>query len=103
MADLYTNAGYIEMLLIHGEARRTAREACRLYQQCYHNRCHPAHTMFARLERRLRETGSVRPDKYSCGLPLTRCTPEFEEAVFQHFEDQPSTIIRTVAYTIGVN
>ncbi|KAJ8881537.1 hypothetical protein PR048_018019 [Dryococelus australis] len=76
MVDLYT-----KMLLIYGEARRNVREACRL-QQHYPNMRHPAHhTMFPRLERRLRQTGSSRPSKHLCGRPQTCSTPEFEETV----------------------
>ena len=95
MVDLYTNAEYTEMLLIYGETRKNSREACRRYQQRYPNRRHPSHTMFARLKRSLRETGSLRPDKHSCGRPQTRRTPDFE--------DHPSTSTRTVAHTIGIN
>jgi hypothetical protein len=83
---MYTNADYTEMLLIYGEVQRNEREACWLYQQCFPNKRHPPDTMFPRMERHLHETGSLSPNKHPCGC-LRRChTPDFEEAVIQHFE-----------------
>jgi hypothetical protein len=100
---MYTNTDYTDVLLIVGEARRNAEEAWRMYQQRFPNKRHPAHTMFARLQKRLRETGGFSSNKHLCGRPRKSRTPDFEEAVMQHFEEQPDTSTRSVAQTLGVN
>jgi hypothetical protein len=99
---MYTNTDYTEMLLIYGEARKNAGEDRRLYQQRFPNKCHPAHTKLSRMERYLREAGSLSPNKHLCGRPRRSRTPEFEEAVIQHFEEQPDTSTRSVAHNLGV-
>jgi hypothetical protein len=80
------------MILIYGEAYRNARETCRLCQKSFPNNRHPAQTTFPKLERRLRETGSLSPNKHPCGLSRRRRTPDFEEVVIQHFEEQPEAL-----------
>jgi hypothetical protein len=103
VADMYTNTDYTEVLLIYGQDRRNAEEACRLYQQSSTNKRHPAHTMFPRSERCLRETGSLSSNEHlHCHLRRSR-TPDFEEAVIQRFEDKHDISNRSVAHTLAVN
>jgi hypothetical protein len=63
---------------------------------------HRAHTMFQRLETRLRETGSLSLNKRLRGSKQRRRTPDIEEAVIECFEEQPDTSTRSVAHTLGV-
>jgi hypothetical protein len=58
--------------------------------------------MFPIPERHLRETGSLSPNKHSCGHLRKRCTPDFE-AVIPYFEEQPDTTTQSIAQALGVN
>jgi hypothetical protein len=59
--------------------------------------------MFSRLERCLRECGSLSPNKHVFGRPQKRRLPDFEEEAIQHFKEQLDTSARSVANTLGVN
>jgi hypothetical protein len=90
------------MLLIYWEAQRNAREACRVYKQRFPKKRHPAHIMLPRLERHLRETDSLSPNKHPYGNKRRCYTSDFEE-VIQRFEEKPDTSTQSIAHTLGVN
>lgn len=99
----YTFAEYADMLLIYGEARCNGRAASRLYAERFPERRIPAHTLFARINQRLRETGSVEIKRLDNGAQRTIRTPEFEEEVLRRFENNPAESTRAVADAMRVN
>lgn len=88
------------MHLIYGEAHSNGRKAQRLYMQRFPNRRRPSHTMFAKINRRLRETGTLSTTQHRYRARTTR-TLEFEEEVLNLFEERPNTSTRSIAQTVG--
>ena len=93
----FTFDEYAEMLLIYGEAHRHGRRARLLYAERFPHRRVPSRTIFARLERRLRERGTFTVNRIDCGAPRRVRTPQFEEDVLRRVERDPSTNTRRMA------
>ncbi|XP_063232473.1 uncharacterized protein LOC134536611 [Bacillus rossius redtenbacheri] len=99
--DGYTLAELADMHLVYGAAGGNGREAERQYRERFPNQRNPAHTMFARIDRRLRETGSLHVTKPASGSRRTIRTPSFEEEVLEQIQDTPSTAIsRAIAHAM---
>ncbi|VEN40007.1 unnamed protein product [Callosobruchus maculatus] len=77
----YTFAEHADMLIIYGEVHYNGRAASRLYQERFLERHVPAHTLFERVNQRIRETGSVKITRPDNGVQRTVRTPELEEEV----------------------
>ena len=75
----YTFEEYTEMLIIYGEAGRNGRAAQRMYHERFPHRPTPSHTIFVRIQQRLRETGSFIPKRTDCGARQMRRTVDLEE------------------------
>lgn len=99
----YTFAEYADMLLIYGEVHCNGRAASRLYQERFPERRVPAHTLFERVNQRIRETGSVKITRPDNGAQRTVRTPEFEEEVLRQFEENPGVSTRAVAEPMNVS
>ncbi|PSN42523.1 hypothetical protein C0J52_16176 [Blattella germanica] len=69
-----------DMHLVYGAANESGRRAARIYAQRFPQRRHAAHTMFQRLDQRLRETGSLRANMSETGRPRS-VTPDVEEVI----------------------
>lgn len=102
MAD-YTLHELADMHLIYGEARCNGREARRLYAERFPQRRLPNHVTFQKLDGRLRETGVLRAARPDAGRPRTVRTVQFEEAVLQRIEDNPSTSTRAIAKDLNTS
>lgn len=101
---IYTNLEMTDMHLMYGLARCNCLEARRLYQENFPDRQLPSHKMFSSIHRRLRETGSFKPDKLGkSGRPRTTCTPEFEERVLDEIENHPEKSTRELALDFRVS
>ncbi|PSN49017.1 hypothetical protein C0J52_06323 [Blattella germanica] len=61
------------MLLIYGEAGRFAPD-----HECFPYRPTPSHTIFVRIQQKMRETGTFIPKNTDCGARQTRPTVDFE-------------------------
>ncbi|KAH0548068.1 hypothetical protein KQX54_000246 [Cotesia glomerata] len=58
--DNYSNADYVEMLILYGECQRNARLTCRVYRERFPDRQRfPTHGLITRLVNRARESGYV--------------------------------------------
>lgn len=99
----YTNAEYTDMLKIYGEAQSNGRAAQRLYAERYPYRETPSHTIFYRVEQRLRERGTFRANRVNCGVQRNRRTPMFDEEVLHLIEENPRTSTRTIAHAMQTN
>ena len=75
---------YTEMLIIYGEAGHSGQGAQLIYEECFLHHHTLPHTIYVRLQQRLRETGNFQAKMADCGVPWTRCTLNFEENILQH-------------------
>jgi len=57
----YSNSGYVDMLLIYGEAGKSYRQAAALYKQRFPHRKSPAPKTFQNVENCIRRTGISQP------------------------------------------
>ena len=87
---------YCDMYLVFGECRSNARAAARVYAERYPSRRHPSHCVFLRLDARIRALGSVLPGG-SVDAGVSRSSVATEEAVLEHFEQDPSSSVRNLA------
>ncbi|KAK4877671.1 hypothetical protein RN001_010177 [Aquatica leii] len=60
------------------------------------------HIIFAPIERRLRETGTLKLVRNNAGRPLLARTPIAEDAVLQRIDDYPETSTRTLQREIRI-
>lgn len=86
-----------DMHFIYGRANGNGLLAKRLYVQKYPNRRAPSHRIFARIHQRLRETGSFEPRNQDRGRNLTVRTPDVEERILAHVEEDPGISVRRIA------
>lgn len=91
-----------DMLLVLGYCQGNCRESVRVYQERYPNRRIPNHKTFARIERRLRETGRLTPVRVNAGRPRQARTPIAEEAVLQMIDNNPNTSTRRLQREAGI-
>lgn len=91
------------MHLIYGQAECNSRAAERLYRQKFRTRRHPAHTIFPRIDRRMRKSGTFKPNLRENGARRSMRTPSFEEEVLELVAEQPSTSTRALAHALGSN
>ena len=99
----YTLNELDDMHLIYGEARDNGREARRLYAERFPRRRLPNHVTFQRLDARIRETGVFRTAQPDAGRSCTVRTSQFEDAVLQRIEDNPSTRTRAIAIDLNTS
>ena len=99
----HTFEDYANMMLVYGEAHCNGRHARRLYTARFPNRPIPSNRVFAKVNQRLRETGTFAVNKVNCGVARHRRTLRFEEDVLHKIEQNPSISTRTIARDIGAN
>ena len=87
---------------MYGVAYQNVKIAARMYAERFPQRRHPAHTTFQRLDQRLPERGSLRPNMSETGLPRS-LTPDVEEAILGLVEDEPSISSREIARRVELN
>lgn len=68
---VYSNAEKAEMILIYGECRQNAAEACRVYAERYPDREHPTCRTFQNIYRQLYATGMVVARRRVRNRPVT--------------------------------
>ena len=88
--------------MCYGAAGGNGRRSLRMYQERFPNRNHPHHTKFARLYKRHREDGSLRP-RCIRGRPRQTKTPVFDEQVLERVDNDLSTSTRAIAHAMGSN
>lgn len=98
----YTYRELADMHLVYGAAEGNGRAAARLYEQRFPHRRHPHHTTFSAIDRRLRETGTMRHNMANTGRPRYVRTPQLEERILEEVEMNPQTSTRSVARDVGV-
>lgn len=92
-----------DMIFVYGVADGNAEEARRIYAERYPNRICPIARTFVRIYQRLGETGQLGRNPANAGAPRRVRTVDFEEAVLDHFENQPSTSTRSVGHMMDVS
>jgi hypothetical protein len=95
--DLNTFKEMAGMHLIYGRAYGNSREARRLYQQSFPQRHLPHWQTFVNIDRRLRETRTFKPVTANWGRPLSVQTPNLEENILHHIEQDPASSTRRIA------
>ena len=73
-----------------------------MYAESFPQRRHPTHTMFQRLDQRLRERGSLRPNMSEASRPRS-LIPDVEEAILGLLEDEPSISSPEIARRVELN
>lgn len=88
----YSAEEYTEMLILYGEAGRSAFAAAALYAERYPEReRHPSHHVILGCVQRARETGCLMPRHH--GTPV-HIPVRDEERVLRHFEENPGNSVR---------
>ncbi|KAB0805629.1 hypothetical protein PPYR_02599 [Photinus pyralis] len=100
MANRFDFVERRDMHFIYGLADGNAREAVRLYAERYPNRVQPNRAQFVNIHRNLGEHGTLGRNPDVTGRPRTRRTVEFEEAVLNRIEENPSTSTRAIAHEL---
>ncbi|XP_074039498.1 uncharacterized protein [Leptinotarsa decemlineata] len=97
MAEQFTFNEYADMHVFYGRAFCNAAEARRLYSEHFPNRTVPSRETFERVDRSLRETGTVLPKRGGEGAPRTVRTVVLEENILEAVADDPSMSIRNIS------
>ncbi|KAB0803304.1 hypothetical protein PPYR_00274 [Photinus pyralis] len=100
MANRFDFVERRDMHFIYGLADGNARKAVRLYAERYPNRVQPNRAQFVNIHRNLGEHGTLGRNPDVTGRPRTRRTVEFEEAVLNRIEGNPSTSTRAIAHEL---
>ncbi|XP_074029232.1 uncharacterized protein [Leptinotarsa decemlineata] len=87
----------MNMHVFYGRAFCNAAEARRLYSEHFPNRTVPSRETFERVDRSLRETGTVLPKRGGEGAPRTVRTVVLEENILEAVADDPSMSIRNLS------
>lgn len=94
---MYSNFEYTDMLLTLGECLGNASAAVTRYAEKFPRRNFPSKNTFRAIERRCRETGSVRPKKINSGRPRTTRTINKENMILNLVDQNPTVSVRDVA------
>jgi hypothetical protein len=95
--DVYTFKEMADMHLIYGRAYGNSREARRLYQQSFPQQHLPHRQNFVNTDCCLRETRTFQPVTANWGRPLSVQTPNLEENILHHIEQDPASSTRGIA------
>jgi len=95
----YTKEELRDMHFLCGFAGGNSREAARLYQFQYPLRRQPHHSTFTRIHRALGEVGTFnRVGVHHVGRPRAVRTADFDEAVLDFVNNNPSTSTRALGH-----
>lgn len=94
----YTAQEYHDMLLAFGECRGQHYTAARRYAELYPSRArHPEGKIILGASQRLRDIGSMLPNKHECGKNRDARNLRNVETIIGAAEQEPETSIRTLA------
>jgi hypothetical protein len=96
----FTNNEYADMLSMYGLARGNGHEAKRQYAEHFPNRRIPHHSTFAAVDRRLRETGTIKVR--NTGRPPRQIQDENEQ-IHDIIEENPRSSTRNIAQALQTN
>ncbi|XP_011878323.1 PREDICTED: uncharacterized protein LOC105567789 [Vollenhovia emeryi] len=101
----YLNEEYCDMFLIYGEYGQNSEMAAREYARRFPHRRAPYPRVFTRLINRVRQTGSVMPNRQDdgAGRYYEAYSVENEEAVLACFNEDPCTSIRMISRTLNLS
>jgi hypothetical protein len=94
---VYTFQEIADMHLIYGHAYGNSREARCLYQQSFPLQHLPHRQTFVNIDCRLRETGTFQLVTANWGRPVSVQTPNLEENILHHIEQDPASSTRRIA------
>lgn len=77
----YTFNEQTGMLLVLGFYTGNCRESVQVYHERFLNQHIPKHQTFAFIERRLGETGQLKPNRNNAGRPCQSRTPATEDVI----------------------
>lgn len=92
----YSNSELVDMLLMYGEAGQNCRLAQRYYAERFPGRRHPNSRIFVSLTQRLRDTGSLQPNRGRDGGAHRRPV-NVENAVLDLVRNDPTISIRRIS------
>lgn len=100
---MYTIHEYADMYMIFGECGGNALAASRLYAERFPQRQHPSSNVFHRLDRRIRDSGSLLPVRREIVPPRRVRVPEVEEQVIGLIEENPSRSTREIGRMLEIS
>lgn len=99
----FSTQEYTDMVIMYGVAGESARAAARLYAERFPKReRHPDSNVILRCIHRLRETGSVLPNRHHVGARM-QVGVNNEEKILRAFENNPNNSVRRVAHELGLS
>lgn len=102
METWYSTREMADMMFCYGQANGSNLGARNLYAAKYPHRRRPSVKMFSTLFQRLSDTGSFAPRTQDRGRPRTTRTPDLEQRVLEHVEENPGTSVRRISAVEGV-
>jgi hypothetical protein len=90
------------MLFACSTSRKRSRDSCCVYEEQYPRRHLPHHTTLFCDDGRLRETGTLLYRKPNSGRRRPCLDSWFEEDIFEHLAELPSTCSRSFSRDMGV-
>ena len=98
----YTEEELTDMLLVYGFCQGNGRRSVRVYRDRFPNRRIPNRTIFANIERRLRETCTFTARIHNSSRQQTARNVEQEEAILEMIDEEPEISTRAIERTIAV-
>lgn len=101
--NLFTFEEQTDMLLIYGEVHKNGVAAVRKYHETFPTRRIPNRKTFEAIERRLRETGTLKPQRQNAGRQRFRRTANVEEGILNAVQLSPTTSTRKLSHRFNVS
>nr|CAH7719299.1 unnamed protein product [Callosobruchus chinensis] len=99
----FTNQELADMHYMYGLADGRSPEARRLYQERFPIRVIPDMRTFANVNRRLTETGTLKPNNQLKGAHWAVRTTEIEEAVLNLIDENPEVSTRKIGNNLNIS
>ncbi|KAK5643932.1 hypothetical protein RI129_007777 [Pyrocoelia pectoralis] len=91
------------MLLFYGEVHRNVTAAVRRYHETFPNRRIPDRKTFEAIERRLRETGTLKPQRINAGRQRFRRSANVGEEILNAVQLSPTTSTRRLSLRFNIS
>lgn len=101
--NLFSFGELTDMLLIYGKVNNNSAAAVREYRDKYPNRRIPNRKTFEAVERRLRETGMLKPIRMDAGRQRFVRYANIEEEILNAVQLSPTTSTRRLSHRLNVS
>lgn len=101
--NLFTFGELTDMLLIYGKVHKNGAVAVQRYRDKFSNRRIPNRKTFEAVERRLRETGTLKPQQINAGRQRFRRTANVEEELLDAVQIFPTISTRRLSLRFNIS